>query len=136
MRVQSLGQEDLLEQKMATQSSILAWNIPWTEEPGGSSSWSRKESDTTEPRGVHTHITSRLSERQNTLLCLKHLQEAQFNLLSSGFVLLLQFHYFILCFCGWDYTTADNNFPYKWLFLLVILKKPIECLLVELFLFL
>ena len=33
-RVQSLGQEDLLEKEMATHSSILAWKIPWTEEPG------------------------------------------------------------------------------------------------------
>ena len=41
--VQSLGQEDLLEKEMATHSSILAWKIPWLEEPGG-----RKESDVTE----------------------------------------------------------------------------------------
>ena len=34
-RVQSLDQEDLLEKKMATHSSILAWKIPWMEEPGG-----------------------------------------------------------------------------------------------------
>ena len=33
-RVQSLGLEDPLEQEMATHSSILAWKIPWTEEPG------------------------------------------------------------------------------------------------------
>ena len=33
--VQSLGQEDPLEKEMATHSSILAWRIPWTEEPGG-----------------------------------------------------------------------------------------------------
>ena len=33
--VQSLGQEDPLEEEMATHSSILAWEIPWTEEPGG-----------------------------------------------------------------------------------------------------
>ena len=33
--VQSLGQEDLLEKEMATHSSILAWRIPCTEEPGG-----------------------------------------------------------------------------------------------------
>ena len=33
--VQSLGQEDILEKRMATHSSILAWEIPWTEEPGG-----------------------------------------------------------------------------------------------------
>ena len=32
--VQSLGREDLLEKEMATHSSILAWKIPWTEEPG------------------------------------------------------------------------------------------------------
>ena len=34
-RVQSLDQEDPLEKEIATQSSILAWRIPWTEEPGG-----------------------------------------------------------------------------------------------------
>ena len=32
-RVYSVGQEDLLEEKMATHSNILAWEIPWTEEP-------------------------------------------------------------------------------------------------------
>ena len=35
IRVQSLGWEDLLEESMATHSSILAWRILWTEEPGG-----------------------------------------------------------------------------------------------------
>ena len=45
-RVQSLGWEDLLEKEMATHSSILAWKIPWTEEPGGPRG--RKELDTTE----------------------------------------------------------------------------------------
>ena len=34
-QVQSLGSEDPLEKEMATHSSILAWKIPWTEEPGG-----------------------------------------------------------------------------------------------------
>ena len=33
--VQSLGQEDPLEEEMATHSTILAWKIPWIEEPGG-----------------------------------------------------------------------------------------------------
>ena len=41
--VQSLGREDPLEKEMATHSSILAWKIPWTEEPGG-----HKKLDTTE----------------------------------------------------------------------------------------
>ena len=34
-RIQSLGREDLLEKEMATDSSILAWKVPWTEKPGG-----------------------------------------------------------------------------------------------------
>ena len=47
-QVRSLGQEDPLEKGMATHSSILAWEIPWTEEMGGYSPWGHKESDTTE----------------------------------------------------------------------------------------
>ena len=35
MRVWSVGQEDPVEKQMATHSSIPAWEIPWTEEPGG-----------------------------------------------------------------------------------------------------
>ena len=35
MQVQSLDQEDPLEKEMTTHSSVLAWEIPWTEEPGG-----------------------------------------------------------------------------------------------------
>ena len=35
MKIQSLGQEDPLEKEITTHSSILAWEIPWTEEPGG-----------------------------------------------------------------------------------------------------
>ena len=34
-QIRSLGREDPLEEEMATPSSILAWKIPWTEEPGG-----------------------------------------------------------------------------------------------------
>ena len=48
-RVQSLGWEDPLEKEMAIHSSILAWRIPWTEEPDGLySPWDCKESDTAE----------------------------------------------------------------------------------------
>jgi len=46
-QVQSLGQEDPLEKRMATHSSILAWRMPWTEEPGGYSLWGREELDMT-----------------------------------------------------------------------------------------
>ena len=47
-RVRSLGQEDPLEKEMATHSSILAWRVPWTEEPGRLQFTGRKDSDTTE----------------------------------------------------------------------------------------
>ena len=47
-RVQSLGQEDLLEKEMATHYSILAWNISWTEDPVSYSAWGCKELDMTE----------------------------------------------------------------------------------------
>ena len=46
-QVQSLGQEDPVEEEMATHSSILAWEIPWTEEPGGLKSMDLKEPNTT-----------------------------------------------------------------------------------------
>ena len=54
--VQFLGQEDPLEKGMATHSSVLAWRIPRTEEPGGlHSPWGRKESDTTERLTLMKH---------------------------------------------------------------------------------
>ena len=46
-QVQSLGRKDPLEKKMANHSSILAWRIPWTEEPGRLQSMGLQESDTT-----------------------------------------------------------------------------------------
>ena len=56
--VRSLAQEELLEEGMATHSNILAWRIPWTEEPGRLSPWGHRESDKTERlrthRGSHT----------------------------------------------------------------------------------
>ena len=47
-KVRSLGWKDPLEEKTATHSSILAWRIPWTEEPGELQSVGYKESNTTE----------------------------------------------------------------------------------------
>ena len=56
-RVQSLGQEDPLEEGKASHSSILAWRILWTEESGGlHSTWGRKESDMTEADEHRTAI--------------------------------------------------------------------------------
>ena len=45
MQVQSLDQEDPLEKETATHSSVPAWEIPWTEEPGGLQSMGSQESD-------------------------------------------------------------------------------------------
>ena len=47
MQVRALGLEDPLEKEMATHSSIFAWRIPWTEEPGGLQSMGLQESDMT-----------------------------------------------------------------------------------------
>ena len=46
-RVQSVGREDPLEEEMAAHFSILAWRIPWTEEPGMLQSTGSQESETT-----------------------------------------------------------------------------------------
>ena len=53
-QVRSLGQEDPLKKGMATHSSILAWRIPWTEEPGGLQFVGYKELDTTEQLSLFT----------------------------------------------------------------------------------
>ena len=47
-QVESLGQEDPLEKEMATHSNILAWRIPWMEEPGRLQSMGLQELDKTE----------------------------------------------------------------------------------------
>ena len=53
--VRSLGWEDPLEEEMATHSSILAWKIPWTEEPVGYGPESHKEPDVTEQMSISTN---------------------------------------------------------------------------------
>ena len=54
-KVRSLGWEGTLEDSVVTDSSILAWRIPWTEEPGGLQSMELQRSDTTKVT-VHTHM--------------------------------------------------------------------------------
>ena len=60
-QVQSLGQEDPLEKGMSTHSSILAWRIPWTEEPGRLHSWGCKR-DMTEQLSTHINILKSLGK--------------------------------------------------------------------------
>ena len=53
MQVRSLGEKDSLEKGMATHSGILAWSIPWTEEPGGRQSMGSQRVD-------HNPVTTQL----------------------------------------------------------------------------
>ena len=55
--VRSLGWEDPLEKGMATYSSILAWKIPWTEEPARLQTMELQESDTTSPLHHHQYLS-------------------------------------------------------------------------------
>ena len=57
-RVQFLGREDPLEKGMATHSSTLVWEIPWTEEPGGLRSIGSEDLDTTWQLNHHQHIST------------------------------------------------------------------------------
>ena len=73
-RVWSLGREDLLEKGMATHSSILAWRVPWTEEPGRLQSMRCKELDMTERLTFHafgTHLEGRAPIDRALTLTLK-----------------------------------------------------------------
>ena len=57
-RVQSLDRKDALEKEMATHSSILAWKIRWTEEPGGLQSKGSQELDMTERLSTTAHLNN------------------------------------------------------------------------------
>ena len=59
MQVQSLGQEDPLEEAMATHSNILAWRIPWTEEPGGLDKVHSVAKSQTRLKGLSMHTCGR-----------------------------------------------------------------------------
>ena len=59
-RVQSLGREDPFEKVMATHSSILAWRIPWTGEPGGLQSMGSQSRTRRKQLSTHTQRMSRL----------------------------------------------------------------------------
>ena len=71
-RVQSLGREDPLEKEIGTHSSILAWKIPWTEEPGGLQSMRLQ-------RVRHDWVTS-----------------------LSIFYIFMTFHFLLMIYCVWN----------------------------------
>ena len=68
MPVQSLGQEDPLEEKKATHSSILAWRIPWTEEPGRLQSMgSQRDMTVSDTTDMTEHTRSKQKAFSNSL---------------------------------------------------------------------
>ena len=87
-QVQSLGWEDLLKKEMATHSSILAWKIPWTEEPGRLQS-KGLQTDTTERLHFDFHCVNHLpakalvSALKKVLDGISHMIKSQINILSS-----------------------------------------------------
>ena len=64
-RVLSLGQEDPLEKGMATHSSILAWRIPWTEEPGRLQSMGSQKSQTYINNIIYGKVVNRVNSKSS-----------------------------------------------------------------------
>ena len=68
MQVPSLGWEDPLEESVATHSSLLAWRIPWTEEPGGlQSMWVTKSQTRLKQLSTHTHTHHELKKKNGNV---------------------------------------------------------------------
>ena len=63
VRAGDVGQEDPLEKEMANHSGILAWEIPWTEEPGGYSPWGRRVRHDCVTEQAHTSTRNLAHER-------------------------------------------------------------------------
>jgi len=71
--VSSLGQEDLLEKRMATHSSILAWEIPWTAEPGGLQSMGSQKVRHDLMTNTHTHTHTHTHTSHHALVLSWHI---------------------------------------------------------------
>ena len=109
MWVQSLGQEDSLEEGMATHSSILAWRIPWTKEPGGLQSigsqrvgynWSHRTCSHTYINLSHLSICSVTKKKRNMGAANDKINSSLpwFLLLALAFQMLFFFFFFLLLF--------------------------------------
>ena len=68
-QVLSLGQKDLLGKETAMHSSILAWKVSWTEEPGGLQSMGSQRVGTTEQRSAHTAAAAAASRHWRRTVC-------------------------------------------------------------------
>ena len=86
MQVQSLDQEDPLEKAMATHSSTLVWEIPWTEEPGGLRSIGSEDLDTTWQLNHHQHISTSTVHQPTTTVSSLSLAAPFQNDFSTSFI--------------------------------------------------
>ena len=95
--VWSLSWEDLLEEEIATHSSILSWEIPWTQEPGGLRPQDHKDLDMTEWARTHTHTyhhhlyihVCQTPSSNNTKMTL-HMDSARWSIPKSDWLYSLQ----------------------------------------------
>ena len=68
-QIRSLGQEDPLEKQMAIHSSILAWEIPWTEEPGRVQSMGSQRVGHDRGTNTHTHTHTHTRRQADIISC-------------------------------------------------------------------
>ena len=98
-QVRFLGQEDPLEKEMATHSSILAWRIPWREEPGRLQSMESQESDTTYQLKNHNYMWCTIELKRVSWTARKSnqsiLKDISLGCLLVGLILKLKLQYFV-----------------------------------------
>ena len=133
MQVNSLRWEDPLETGMATYSNILAWDIPWTEEPGGLQSMGLQNSQT-----QRSHSTTTPSSRLLAFVSL-HVSYSKPNVATKKvvegvFTITLNSRLHTAHFCSpslWELDYKESWEPKNWCFWTVVLKKtlktPLDC---------
>ena len=138
-RVWSLGQEALLKERVATHSSILAWRIPWTEEPDYNP-WGRRESDMTVELFANNIFTSYMFKKLSVFLW-KDCLEFVCCCCSFGSLTMKRFNYFLRkyfkCFSfEYDVSYIFWKSSFKIFFFDVdLLKKIIEFVIIFFLLF-
>ena len=112
---------------MATQSSILAWEIPWTEEPGSYSPWGRKESDMSEYTQLHSSTVIYGNEQPRGLgglsLCVPHHSHPQPSFRTSSPALSSD----VLCLKMLVRLLISRSLPPHWLRLNTSTESSPEC---------
>ena len=92
MPVQSMGREDLLEEEVATHSSILAWEIPSTRSVVSYSPWGHKKSDMTERLSMHTSFCKHLKIIIIPWLCISSMCQILYLNLSLNYIHFFFYH--------------------------------------------